>query len=78
MADIEYMKLSEISRRSSMSVRTIKKHLNEIRHYRSTPRSPILIKWCDFEAWMDRRRRDAQEDPDVRAILEKLSQAQVA
>lgn len=74
MNDVEYMKLSEISRRSSISVRTIKKHINEITHYRSTPRSPILVRWCDFQAWMDKRRQDAHEDPDVQAILEKISQ----
>jgi hypothetical protein len=72
--EIEYLKLSEISRRSSISVRTLKKHLHEIAHYRSTPASPILIRWSDFQNWMDKRRRDAQDDPDVQAILEKISQ----
>lgn len=71
----DYMKLSEISIRVSMSARTIKKHLSEIPHYRATRTSPILIKWPDFEAWMERRRIDAREDPDVSAILEKISQA---
>lgn len=71
----DYLKLAEVSRRSSMSVRTIKKHIREIKHYRPTPRSPILVKWEDFEAWMDRGRKDAQEDPDVHAILERISGA---
>ena len=75
MNDVEYMKLSEISRKSSISVRTIKKHLSEITHYRSTPRSPILVRWSGFQGWMDKRRQDAREDPDVQAILERISQA---
>jgi hypothetical protein len=75
MSEVEYMKLSEISRKASISVRTLKKHLNEFTHYRSTPRSPILVRWTDFQAWMDKRRQDAQEDPDVQEILERISQA---
>ena len=75
MVQAEYMKLSEISIRASMSPKTIKKHMKEITHYRATPQSPILIRWKDFEAWMDRRRRDAQEDPDVNVILHRISEA---
>ena len=70
----EYMKLSEIAVRSSMSTKTLKKHLDEITHYRATPGSPILIRWKDFEAWMDRRRHDSQEDPDVKTILTKIAE----
>ena len=74
MNDVEYMRLTEISRKASISPRAIKKHLNEIPHYRMTPRSPILVKWGDFQAWMDQRLYDARQDPDVRAILEKIAQ----
>jgi hypothetical protein len=74
MPEVEYMKLSEISRKTSISPRAIKKHLGEIPHYRMTPRSPILVKWRDFQEWMDKRLYDARQDPDVRAILEKIAQ----
>lgn len=72
----EYLKLSEIARRSSLSVRTIKKHLHEIPHCQPTGRS-YLIKWSDFEAWLQRSRRDALSDPYVRTIIERMAEAGV-
>ncbi len=72
----EYLKLTEISRRSSLSVRTIKKHLNEIPHCQ--PTRSYLIKWSDFEAWLQRSRRDALSDPYVRRIVERMAEAGVA
>ena len=74
MINREYIKLSELAGIVSMSPKTIKKHLNEITHYRATDRSPILVRRKDFEAWMERRRRDSQEDPDVRTILSKIAE----
>ena len=71
----EYIKLSELAHLVSMSPKTIKKHIHEITHFRATKRSPILVRWKDFEAWMERRRHDAQEDPDVHAILTRISEA---
>ncbi len=68
----DYLKLSEVARRSSLSVRTIKKHLHEIPHARPTGRA-YLIKWSDFETWLQRSRRDALADPYVRGIIEKMS-----
>jgi len=70
----EYIKLSELAGIVSMSPKTLKKHLDEITHYRATPRSPILVRMKDFDAWMERRRRDSQEDPDVHTILTRIAE----
>ena len=66
-----YLKLTEIARRSSLSVKTIKKHLAEIPHCR--PAKDYLVKWSDFEAWLQKSRRDALADPYVVGILEKMA-----
>lgn len=69
----DIMKLSELARRLKISPRTLKKHLRHMDHYRLSPRSPIMIRRSDFEAYLERVRRPAQEDPDVRAILERVA-----
>lgn len=69
----EYMKLLEISRLSSLSVHTLKKHKAEIGYYQPNGKGPILMRWADFQAWMDRSKVELREDPMVRTILEELA-----
>ncbi len=72
----KYLKLSEISGLSSLSVKTIRKHLDEIPHCRPTGRV-ILMRWSDMKAWLTRSQHEALADPYVREILEKMHTAGV-
>lgn len=71
--ETDLMKLSELARELHLSPRTLKKHLKHMAHYRLSPRSPIMIRREDFDTYLQRVKRPAQEDPDVRAILERVA-----
>lgn len=73
----DYLRLSEVSKRVSMSVRTLKKYKHEIGYFQPVRNGPIYMRLSDFEKWMTRSRRIVQEDPIVREILEDLSTAVV-
>jgi hypothetical protein len=69
-----YLSLNEVARRANMSVRHIRKHLSEIPHYRFSKRGKIWIDWNEFQAWMQKRRVEIQEDGQVVDILRSLAQ----
>ena len=70
----EYVTIKELAKRTSMSERTISKLIKhgEFPHYRPDPKGKILIRWSEFEAWMESRRIQMESDADAREILETL------
>lgn len=72
----EYLKLSEVSRRTSISRRTLKAHRDAIGYVQPTPRL-ILFRWSNVVTWLERSRADAARDPYVAAIVNRLAEAGV-
>lgn len=70
----EYVTIKELAKRSSMSEKTVSKLIKRgaFPHYRPDPRGKILIRWSEFEAWMESRRIQMGNDADAIEILETL------
>jgi excisionase family DNA binding protein len=70
----EYVTIKEIARRASISEKTARKFIRrgEIPHYRPHPKGKMLIRWSDFEAWIESRRVRIERDTDARELLEIL------
>jgi excisionase family DNA binding protein len=70
----EYVTIKDIAVRASLSEKTVRKFVRrgEIPYYRPDPRGKILIRWSDFEAWIESRRVRIEADADAREMLEIL------
>jgi hypothetical protein len=70
----EYLTIGQVAGAASMSVRTLRKYLSEIPHYRPASKGRILIRRADFDRWMESRRVEVKRDDDVMALLRGLAE----
>jgi len=70
----EFVTINQIAQRASMSEKTVRRFIRrgEIPSYRPNPRGKILIRWSDFEAWIESRRVRIESDADAKEMLEIL------
>ncbi len=70
----EYVTIKDIALRASLSEKTVRKFIRrgEIPYYRPDPRGKILIRWSDFETWIESRRVRIEADADAKEMLEIL------
>ncbi len=70
----EYVTIKDIALRASLSEKTVRKFIkrSEIPCYRPDPRGKILIRWSDFEVWIESRRVRIEADADAKEMLEIL------
>ena len=70
----EYVTIKDLALRASMSEKTVRKFIKrgEIPHYRPDPKGKMLIRWSDFEVWIESRRVRIEADADAKEMLEIL------
>ena len=70
----DYCTIKEVAARASLSEKTLRKYLRsgDIPSFRPDPRGRILIRWFDFEAFMESRRVQIKQDADAKEMLESL------
>ena len=70
----EYVTIKDIALRASLSEKTVRKFIKrgEIPCYRPHPRGKMLIRWSDFEVWIESRRVRIEADADAKEMLEIL------
>ncbi len=70
----EYVTIKELALRASLSERTVRKLIRrgEFPYYRPDPRGKMLVRWYDFEAWIESRRVRIEADADAKEMLETL------
>ena len=70
----EYVTIKDIALRASLSEKTVRKFIKrgEIPYYRPDPRGKILIRWSDFEVWIESRRVRIEADADAKEMLDIL------
>jgi predicted DNA-binding transcriptional regulator AlpA len=73
----EYIPVSEVARRTSMSAKTIRNFIRNdaLPHYRNGRNGKILIRWTDYVAWMERRRIELKQDDCLLSILRDMNGA---
>ena len=76
----EYVTIKDIAVRASLSEKTVRKFVRrgEFPYYRPDPRGKILIRWSDFEAWIESRRVRIEADADAKEMLEILFSSEAA
>jgi predicted DNA-binding transcriptional regulator AlpA len=64
----------DIARRASMSEKSIRDIIRNdaLPHYRRSASGKILVRWSDFEAWMERRRIELNHDDCLLGILRDM------
>ncbi len=68
-----YIDLKKCAEKTSISVTTLRAHLNEIKHTRLSPRGKILVKWSDVDHWLESRANAVKGDEDVMMLLKELA-----
>jgi hypothetical protein len=68
-----YLDLKKCADKASISVTTLRAHLNEIKHTRLSPRGKILLKWFDVDQWLESRTKAVKNDEDVMLFLKELA-----
>ena len=68
-----YIDLKKCAEKASISVTTLRAHLNEIKHTRLSPRGKILVKWSDVDQWLESRAKVVKQDDDVMLFLKELA-----
>lgn len=70
----DYVTIKFLAQRSSLSDRTLRKFIRcgEFPHYRPDPKGKILIRLSDFDAWIESRRVQIEQDIDAKEMLELL------
>jgi hypothetical protein len=68
-----YIDLRKCAEKASISVTTLRAHLNEIKHTRLSPRGKILVKWSDVDQWLESRAKVVKQDDDVMLFLKELA-----
>jgi predicted DNA-binding transcriptional regulator AlpA len=70
----DYITVRDIARRSSMSEKSIRDIIRNdaLPHYRRSASGKILVRWSDFEAWMERRRIELKHDDCLLGILRDM------
>ncbi len=70
----DYITVRDVARRSSMSEKSIRDIIRNdaLPHYRRSVSGKILVRWSDFEAWMERRRIELKHDDDLLSILRDM------
>src|SRR5437867_6721228 len=70
----EYVTIKDIALRASLSEKTVRKFIKrgKIPCYRPQPRGKMLIRWRDFEVWIESRRVRIEADADAKEMLEIL------
>ena len=69
-----YITVRDIARRSSISEKSIRDIIRNdaLPHYRRSASGKILVRWSDFEAWMERRRIELKHDDCLLGILRDM------
>lgn len=72
MSDDDFISLKKLGERASMSEPVLRRLINsgKLPHYR--PGRKILVRWCDFVAFMETQRREINGDPELKQFLEEL------
>ena len=70
----DFITVREVARRSSMSEKSIRDIIRNdaLPHYRRSASGKILVRWSDFEAWMERRRIELKHDDCLLGILRDM------
>ncbi len=70
----DYITVRDVARRSSMSEKSIRDIIRNdaLPHYRRSAFGKILVRWGDFEAWMERRRIELKHDDCLLGILRDM------
>ena len=70
----DYCTIRDLSFRSSLCERTIRKLIREgeIAMYRLKPGGKMLVRWRDFEKWLETKRIRIAKDVDAKEILQNL------
>ena len=70
----DYVTIKVLAQRSSLSERTLRRFIRcrEFPHYRPDPKGKILIRLADFDAWIESRRIQMEQDKDAKEMLELL------
>jgi hypothetical protein len=70
----EYIDVREVSRRCSLSDKSIRKMIRNdaLPHYRNGESGKILLRWSDFVACMERRKKQLENDDNLLSILRDM------
>jgi excisionase family DNA binding protein len=70
----DYVTIKVLAQRSSLSERTLRRFIRckELPHYRPDPNGKILVRFSDFNAWIESRRINVEKDADAKEMLELL------
>jgi hypothetical protein len=71
----EYIDVREVSRRCSLSDKSIRKIIRSdaLPHYRNGRSGKILLLWSDFVACMERRKTQLENDDNLLSILRDMT-----
>jgi predicted DNA-binding transcriptional regulator AlpA len=70
-----FVSIREVSRRSSMSEKTIRNLIRNdaLPHYRNSKSGKIWLRWIEFVEWMERRRIELKHDDNFLSILRDMN-----
>jgi hypothetical protein len=71
----EFIDVREVSRRCSLSDKSIRKIIKDdaLPHYRNGRSGKILLLWSDFVACMERRKAQLENDDSLLSILRDMT-----
>ena len=71
----EFIDVREVSRRCSLSDKSIRKIIRDdaLPHYRNGRAGKILLRWSDFVACMERRKTQLENDDNLLGILRDMT-----
>ena len=75
--DEGYITVREVSRRSSMSEKSIRNFIRNdaLPHYRNSRSGKIWLRWIEFVEWMEHRRIELKTDDFLLSILRDMAKA---
>jgi hypothetical protein len=71
----EYIDVREVSRRCSLSDKSIRKIIRDdaLPHFRNGRSGKILLRWSDFVSCMERRKTQLENDDNLLSILRDMT-----